>query len=101
MDVEINGLDSLKEQIEEIADLEGGVPMVEIFTPEFMKMYTDFESFDELLEASSWTVESQADFEAIPEDEFDTYIDENTEFPSWQVMYETGTNQYLERKLGS
>jgi hypothetical protein len=101
MDIEIEGLDALQEQLEQLADLEGGVPMTEIFTPEFMMMYTEFDSFDEMLESSPWSVESQEDFEEIPEDDFDEYVDENTEFPSWEVMYQTGAERYFERKLGS
>lgn len=101
MDLEIEGLDDLQEQLEEMADLGGEVPMVEIFTPEFMMMYTDFGSFEAFLEASPWTVESQEDFEAIPEDDFDKYVDEHTEFPSWEVMFETGGDRYFERKFGT
>lgn len=101
MDIEIEGLDKLKKQLEEMADLGGGVPMVEIFNPEFMMMYTDFDSFEAFLEASPWSVESQEDFEAIPEDEFDEYVNEHTEFPSWDVMFETGGSRYFERKFGT
>lgn len=100
MDIEIEGLDALQEQLEQLADLEGGVPLNEIFTPEFMMMYTNFDSFDEMLESSQWTVENQKDFEAIPESDFDEYVNEHTEFPSWEVMYQTGAEKYFERKLG-
>ncbi|TQQ81870.1 hypothetical protein [Halonotius roseus] len=101
MGFEIEGLDNLKDHLEDIADLEGGVPMEEMFPPEFMKMYTQFESFDQFLEESTWTVESQEDFEAIPESEFDDYVDQTTEFPQWQTMLETGGKKYLQRKLGN
>jgi hypothetical protein len=99
MDIEIEGLDDLKEQLEKTFNEE--VPMVEVFNSEFMMMYTDFNSFEEFMESSIWTVESQEDFEAIPEDEFDEYVNEHTEFPSWEVMFETGQRQYFERKFGS
>lgn len=101
MDIEIEGLDDLQDQLEQLAELEGGVPMGEIFTPEFMVMYTEFDSFDEFIEESPWSVESREDFEAIPEDEFDEYIREHTDFPSWEVMYQTGGERYFERKLGN
>lgn len=71
----------------------------QLFTEEFMQLYTEFESFDELLEASQWEVEDQDDFEAIPEDAFDTYVDDHTDFPSWEVMYQTAAQRFLERQF--
>lgn len=99
MGVDIEGLDELEEQLNQLADLEGGVPMEELFTQEFMLMYTDFNSFEEFIETSQWTVESQEDFEAIPEDAFDDYVDEHTEFAAWEPMLRTGAERYLQRKL--
>lgn len=99
MGIEIEGLDELEDQIRKLADLEGGVPMVELFDEEFMLMYTDFTSFDEMLEQSKWQVESQEDFEAIPDDEFDIYVSEYSEFPDWETMMETGSSRYFEKKL--
>jgi len=100
MGVEIEGLDELEKQLEQLADLEGGVPMEELFTSEFMLMYTEFGSFEEFIEASKWTVENQEDFEAIPGDDFDEYVEKHTEFSSWEAMLQTGSEKYLERKLG-
>lgn len=60
---------------------------------------TEFESFETLLEASQWEVEDQEDFEAIPEDDFDTYLNENTDFPSWEVMFQTAAKRFFERQF--
>lgn len=75
------------------------IPFEQLFTQEFMQLYTEFESFEALLESSQWEVEEQEDFEAIPEDDFDSYVDEHTDFPSWEVMYQTAAERFLERQF--
>ncbi|QZP39367.1 hypothetical protein [Halobaculum magnesiiphilum] len=75
------------------------IPFEQLFTEEFMQLYTEFDSFEALLEASQWDVEDEDDFEAIPEDEFDTYVDEHTDFPSWEVMSQTAAQRFLERQF--
>ena len=99
MGVEIEGLDELQNQLEQLANFGDGIPMTELFDEEFMLMYTEFASFDKLLEEGKWDVESQEDFEAIPQDEFDEYIDTNTEFPDWETMMQTGATRHIEEKL--
>lgn len=75
------------------------IPFEQLFTEEFMQLYTEFESFETLLEASHWDVEDEDDFEAIPEDEFDTYVDEHTDFPTWEVMNQTAAERFLEHRF--
>jgi hypothetical protein len=105
MGVEINGIDdlenTLEEMIEDVLDLgqTSEVPFDELFPPQFMSLYTEFNSFDELLEESPWEVNTEADFEAIPDDAFDEYIEANTDFPEWELMVETGFDRYVERKF--
>lgn len=99
--------DEFKESVEKALEEQSGlrmneqneIPIKQLFTEEFMQLYTEFVSFEALLEASPWEVEDEEDFEAIPEDEFDTYVDEHTDFPSWEVMYQTAAQQFLERQF--
>lgn len=99
--------DEFKESVEKALEEQSGlrmneqneIPFEQLFTEEFMQLYTEFVSFDTLLEASHWEVEDEEDFEAIPEDEFDTYVDKHTDFPSWEVMYQTAAQRFLERQF--
>jgi len=50
-------------------------------------------------EASGFKVESQADFEAIPEAEWENVIQAHTSFSSWREMQEKAGVEYAERKL--
>lgn len=100
MAVEITGFDDLGEVRERVESSNGEVPMAELFTPNFMQNYTDFESFEAFLERSPWTVETQSDFETIPAGELDAYVRERTGFDSWETMLSVGGREYVLRHTG-
>lgn len=106
MSFEIDGLDELQDQLEgmknaaEELDGENEIPFDELFTRSFMEPRTDFETFDELLEESMWEVNSEEDFLAIPDDEFDEYIAEHTIFDDWESMYTKATEKWVAKQLG-
>ncbi|MFC5133482.1 MULTISPECIES: hypothetical protein [Haloferacaceae] len=99
--------DEFKKNLEKALEEQSGlrmneqneIPFEQLFTEEFMQLYTEFDSFEALLEASQWDVKDEDDFEAIPEDAFDTYVDEHTDFPSWEVMSQTAAQRFLERQF--
>jgi hypothetical protein len=73
----IKGLESYHKQIEKldkIADDLGKATSVDLLTTEFMKTYTNFSSFTELLDNGGYTINSNEDFQNILGDEFDIYI---------------------------
>ena len=45
-------------------------------------------------------LESQEDFESIPENELDSHIASTTKFKSWENMLSEATSQYAIKKLG-
>lgn len=95
--------DDMADEAEELeGELEGEneVPFNELFTEKFMRQNTDVDSFDEFLEQSQWEVESQEDFRAIPDDEFDEYVDEHSDFDSWEEMLGTAGREKVARDLG-
>ncbi|MDL0123108.1 hypothetical protein [Halobacterium salinarum] len=102
----MDGFDGTVEDFQDLQDAaeeldgENEVPMEEIFPSEFMRDHTDFDSFDELLEESQWDVETQEDFRAIPDEPFDEYIAETTDFQDWDEMYRTGGKQWMKKELG-
>lgn len=106
MGFEISGLDELQNILQELADkakeLEGGheVSFDELFTEQFMSTHTNFSNFNELLDASPFEVNSNEDFEAIPDDEFDKYISQVTKFESWECMLEKASCEYAASQLG-
>ena len=102
----IKGLDKLEKQLKQ---MEKGakelsktkhVSFGELFPASFMRKYTSFSFMSELLNAGGFEVESQEDFEAIPDDTFDKHIAANTKFKTWKDMLSEATSQYAAKKLG-
>lgn len=102
MSVEIEGLEDLEEELQGLAErLEragGEISMNELFTDSFMKSYTEFDSLDEFFAESPWVVESESDFENIPADEIDAYVENRTDFESWDAMLRAGGREYVFRE---
>lgn len=104
--IKIKGLDKLEKQLKQMQkgarELERTkqVSFGELFTASFMKKYTSFSTMDELLKAGGFNVESQEDFEAIPDAEFDKHIAATTKFKNWEEMLNEATSHYVSKKLG-
>jgi hypothetical protein len=102
---EIRGLDEAMRKLKRLQDnaqaLTGShdVRGSELFPPACMSRFTNVASFDALIEAGGFTVESQADFEAIPDAEWEKVIRAHTSFSSWQQMQEKAGEEYAARKL--
>jgi hypothetical protein len=76
------------------------VSFAELFTQDFMRSYTQFQSFELMLEASDFSVESAEDFLAIPETEWDQFVNQKTQFSNWQEMQKTAAAELMKKKLG-
>ncbi len=104
--IKIKGLDKLEKQLKQMQkgakelSRTKQVSFSELFTTSFMKKYTSFSSMDELLNAGGFKVESQEDFEAIPDTELDRHIADTTKFKNWKDMLNEATTQYAAKKLG-
>jgi len=64
-----------------------------------MKEYTDFNSFQELLEFGGYKVNSPEDFLAIPDDEFDSLVSTKTKFSDWESMKVEAVQEYTARTI--
>ena len=104
--VKITGLEDLEKQLKQMEkgakelSKEKSISFESLFTDSFMRKYTSFTSMGELLNAGGFKVESQEDFEAIPNAEFDRHIAANTKFKTWENMLDEATSQYVAKKLG-
>jgi hypothetical protein len=84
-----------------VQELEGKheIPIKDIFRSDFMSKYTDFRSFDEMLDASGFKVRTSEDFAAILDGQWDAFVAARTRFKNWKEMREEGVRQYVEAKL--
>ncbi|MGF7059244.1 hypothetical protein [Brassicibacter mesophilus] len=106
MSFKVKGFDKLEKQLKQMEkaakDLEKEkyIPFENLFTKSFMLKYTNFTTFDELLEDGNFVVNSEEDFKAIPDDEFDKHIAATTRFSKWEDMLNHATEIYVSKKLG-
>lgn len=102
----VKGLDQIQKNLQKLEksakELENNKELSfdTIFNENFMKQNTNFNNISELITAGGFTVNSQQDFEAIPEDKFDIHIQATTKFASWQEMLGKATEQHIFKKLG-
>lgn len=106
MGFKIKGLDKLQKQLNQMEkatkklERTKSISFDKLFTSSFMRKYTNFSSFDEFLDAGNFEVNSQEDFEAIPDDEMDQLVRDTTKFSSWEEMLTTATELYVVKELG-
>lgn len=102
----VTGLDELEKQLKQMEkgvnelSQTNQVSFKDLFPISFMRKYTSFSSVNELLDAGGFNIESQEDFEAIPEHELNKHIAAVTKFSSWEDMLGEATSQYALKKLG-
>jgi hypothetical protein len=105
MKITVTGLDDMKRNLRDLAkrarDLNGthSVVLRDLLTPEFIQSHTKHSSIDAWFAASGFTIESTADFEAIPDQEWDDYVRSTTDFASWEEMLKTAGSAYFTANL--
>jgi hypothetical protein len=78
--------------------VEGTVNYDDLFTSEFMKANSKFESIDQLLTQSPLEDNNVEALEEIP-NEFDDFINQNTDFEKWEDFRQAAGNEFAKRKL--
>lgn len=101
----IEGLDSLERRIGSmVSSLEQasqeGVPFTQLFTESFMWRHARLRSFSEFLDAGGFKVACQADFAAIPDDEFDRHVAKVTDFQDWDAMMSAAASDWFKERMG-
>ena len=92
LDLPIDGLQSELDEL--VAD--PFVPFEQLFPTSFMQEHSPFSTFDELLDAGGFIVQSQEDFDAIPIAELDKHIALTTNFDNWTDMFDQAKALYTQ-----
>lgn len=97
--IKSNGnLEQLKKNLAEVAGTTQ-VKLVDLMPSQFVSNCSKFASLEELFQASGFKVESPEDFAAIPDDEWDAFIKENTTYANWLEMQKTAHSEYAAKYL--
>jgi predicted transcriptional regulator len=106
MTVTIKGIDELKQKLKDIGEraeeLEGSrsVPVTDLLAPEFMRAHTRFKDAQGLFDASGFKIENAADFKAIPDADWDAFIQSVSDFSDWRSMLEAAVKEWTRQRLG-
>ncbi len=90
-------LDKMSREAKKL-DGEHSVNLTELFPESFMSTHTHSSSIEEFL--LDLGVSDQSTFEELPHEDLDAKVKAETDFDSWNKMYEAGTAQYVGKKLG-
>lgn len=92
--------DQIRKQIAAVEEeVNGNQDITDIFTPDFMSRNSRFSSIEEFFEESSFDVNTQEDFEAVPETEIDRFTKDNTDFDSWESFKTEAGKQFALEKF--
>lgn len=99
MKIKSNGnLKQLQKNLEKISETTQ-VTLVELMPSQFISNCSRFNSLEEFFEASGFKIDSQEDFAAIPDDEWDIFIKENTTYENWSEMQQAAAAEYFKSAL--
>ena len=90
--------EDLERQAEAIGE-KPPIPLAELFPNSFLTKYTDFGSLEEMVRASGYKIESQADVDNIPHGEWNAFVARHTRFSSWEQMLQIAAVEWAARKL--
>lgn len=96
-----DGLKKLKRLAQNIKDFEGinSIPMGDVLTDEFIQANTNFQNIEELFEKAGYKVENQADFQAIPQEDIDSFVRENSKFDSFTTLQQEAVDEFVRNKI--
>lgn len=106
MTMQIKGFTEIQKKLADLSDraqrLDGAqnVPITELLTLEFLSTCSHFKSAVELFETSGFTMSSQEEFDAIPDDKWNAFIRQNTSYSSWEEMLKAASTAWVKRELG-
>jgi hypothetical protein len=80
------------------SDNQQNVPLSELLNDSFISNHSSFSNLGELMGESGFPIESQDDFEAIPEEQWDAFIKQNTSFENWKEMLNAAGEEWIKKK---
>ncbi|NUT60143.1 hypothetical protein [Herbaspirillum sp. C9C3] len=104
--MEIKGLDEFSRHLKQLAEnaskIDGtqNVPLPDLLTPEFMSAHTRFPNAQALFDGSGFKLDSVEDLKAIPDEDWDRYIQAESSFSSWRDMLSAAGVIWMKKKLG-
>ena len=96
-----SNMNGLKKLAKNAKDMDGTsqVKLSDLMTSEFISICSDYTDLDNLFSESGFKIESKEDFEAIPDNDWEEFIVNNTSFYSWEEMQKSAMTAYVKKQL--
>lgn len=98
MKSDLKGLHQLEKNFSELSDTHS-IPLGDTMDPSFISSCSQYSNFEELMEASGFKMETEEDVAAIPDQEWEQFIQTNTSYEGWIEMQVAAKNKYLKDNL--
>lgn len=100
----IDGFDDLDSTLEEMREaaeeLRKRGELANPYTDQFMREFTDFDSFEEFIQSSNLDIDSAEELESVPDKELDPHVAEHTDFNSCEEMEEIAVKARVLEYIG-
>jgi len=81
-------------------NVEGEIKLETLMNDSFMKNNTNYNSFEEMIEASSLDFSSEEkSVDNLESNEWDVFVEENTTFDSWEEMNKAAGIEYVKNNF--
>lgn len=98
MKSDLSALRKLSENLKRI-EPQQEIPITHILSDSFIQSKTPFSSLNDLFEKGGFNVETKEDLEAIPDEDLNSFISENSEYSTFKEMISAAGAIYMKNML--
>ena len=77
----------------------GDVSFDKLFNTGFMAKHSNLQTIDDMFDKAGITIESEADFKALPEETLNSIVKQHTSFSSWEEMLGKASEEYMGNEI--
>lgn len=93
-----DGFETLLNNMKELQEKKH-VSLGELLNPQFISAHSRFPDLESFFAASGFKADTPEELAAIPDDEWDQFVAENTDFDGWAEMQKSAHEAYLLSQL--
>ncbi|KYZ08715.1 MULTISPECIES: hypothetical protein [Vibrio harveyi group] len=96
-----SNMDSFEKLAENTRNLQRkkSVKLADLMDSEFLAGCSDFKDLEHMFDESGFIINSKEDFEAIPDEEWEVFITNNTSFESWEDMQKAASAAFVKKQM--
>jgi|SRR5690625_517308 len=104
MGFEMKGMKGLEKQLKRVGkeakkEVDGKVSLIDLFSNDFLKKNTDFNTFESFIEDLPVKLKEQKDLDNLDKSKVDPFIKEKTKYNSWDDFAQAAANRHAKKKL--